>query len=740
MANIVKDLWGVVLEHSLGIKRFLLGTAVVFVAVLLIFFQISESPHFCIACHIMKPYYESWEESSHNEVNCLECHYEPGAVGYFEGKYAAISQVAKYFTGTYGTRFWAEIEDSSCLRGGCHQDRLLAGNVDYLKGIRFDHAAHLGELRRGKKLKCTSCHSSIVIGSHITVTESVCFTCHFKKSETGEDISDCTLCHGWPTGVTKYLGIEFDHAEYTDRGVACTKCHTGVTMGDGAVQPRACVRCHPDRTLEADTSDELHTIHITEHKVECFECHDEILHGRHEVSPLLSPDCAGCHGDMHSVQEEIYIGTGGIHATGAADPMFAAGVGCTGCHTGAIETPGHAGSPAHFPAADANSCTECHSVLYEPMLSKWQSDTKTHFRDAEWIVADAERKVAPYTGTPSGGQALELVAGAGKNLDLVADDASWGAHNVVYTNELIRAAVTDSDKAVKLLGFAGFDTSGFVHATAPDETCAERCHFGVEHTRFNLAGDTFAHYNHVFSAGLFCTECHDVERHGATLDLAYDCSSCHHVKGDADCSSCHSGYQYDTLSYRGKTFKHAPHLDEARLDCRICHPLNKPASVSVGCIDCHHEDKERSCSECHPTQARMYAGTGGRGVEDTPSVMPSLKCRSCHTNLEERPTSETCTKCHKPAYASIFSSWQKGIGAKADEVATLLAEVKAVKSELAGITIDGESALTLYENARANHAYVMTDATYGAHNQKYANALLSKSAEDLNKILEATAE
>lgn len=70
----------------------------------------------------------------------------------------------------------------------------------------------------------------------------------------------------------------------------------------------------------------------------------------------------------------------------------------------------------------------------------------------------------------------------------------------------------------------------------------------------------------------------------------------------------------------------------------------------------------------------------------------------------------------------------------------IFTEVKTVKSELAEITVDGESALTLYENARANHAFVMTDATSGAHNQKYANALLSKSAEDLKKILEVTAE
>ena len=30
------------------------------------------------SCHIMEPYYQSWQESSHNDVACIECHFAAG--------------------------------------------------------------------------------------------------------------------------------------------------------------------------------------------------------------------------------------------------------------------------------------------------------------------------------------------------------------------------------------------------------------------------------------------------------------------------------------------------------------------------------------------------------------------------------------------------------------------------------------------------------------------------------------
>ena len=164
-------------------RRIILGLIVLVVAALgSFFFYFSSSPGFCKSCHIMDTYVASWQGSKHKDVRCDKCHYAPGWRNVVRAKVAATSQIIQTITGTEGSKLHAEVEDAACLRGGCHETRLLKGKVTFKGKYLFDHTTHLSttKLRRGKKLRCTSCHSQIVQGSHITVTESVCFTCHFK--------------------------------------------------------------------------------------------------------------------------------------------------------------------------------------------------------------------------------------------------------------------------------------------------------------------------------------------------------------------------------------------------------------------------------------------------------------------------------------------------------------------------------------------------------------------------------
>ena len=89
---------------------------------------------------------------------------------------------------------WAEVDDKSCLRSGCHTKRVLLGKEVY-KGILFDHQPHLTELRRGKHLRCTSCHSQIVQGSHITVTADHLLSLPLQGHAPQQGTARCTLCH-----------------------------------------------------------------------------------------------------------------------------------------------------------------------------------------------------------------------------------------------------------------------------------------------------------------------------------------------------------------------------------------------------------------------------------------------------------------------------------------------------------------------------------------------------------------
>jgi nitrate/TMAO reductase-like tetraheme cytochrome c subunit len=270
----------------------LIGLAVLLVgggAALAGLWQISTSPLLCNTCHIMKPYVEAWRTSKHNTVTCVQCHYPPGFRDTVWVKYQALSQVVKWATQTYSSKPFAEIEDASCLRSGCHERRLLQGKVVYKRDIIFDHRPHLEEVRRGRQLRCTSCHSQIVIGTHIEVTESTCFLCHFKGMKTGREltpIAGCPGCHQPPKGDIMVGSLRFNHAEIMRRGVACQKCHLNVVQGEGEAPRERCFTCHnqPEKLQRYPDTPFIHDFHVAGHNIECARCHTEI---RHRLPPPI---------------------------------------------------------------------------------------------------------------------------------------------------------------------------------------------------------------------------------------------------------------------------------------------------------------------------------------------------------------------------------------------------------------------------------------------------------------------
>ncbi|MBS1242087.1 MAG: hypothetical protein H6R40_1514, partial [Gemmatimonadetes bacterium] len=237
------------------VMRILLPVAILGVIFLTVgtvgFVEYSAQPGFCKSCHNMVPYYDSWATSSHRDVPCIKCHYAPGIKAEAMGKLQAANQVVKYVTGSYGLRPWAEIEDAACLRSGCHSERKVEGAINY-NGVQFEHSKHLGELRRGKQLRCTSCHSQIVQGQHLAVTPETCFLCHFKDRPAGAPVAGCVSCHPSPPRVVSKDGYVVEHAKYVADRVSCVSCHSEVTRGTGAADQARCFSCHnePDRIDE----------------------------------------------------------------------------------------------------------------------------------------------------------------------------------------------------------------------------------------------------------------------------------------------------------------------------------------------------------------------------------------------------------------------------------------------------------------------------------------------------------
>ncbi len=562
----------------------------------------TAQPAFCGSCHNMVPYIDTWKNSAHADVACIECHYEPGSLETMEGKFKAITQVAKYVTSTE-SKPYAEVSDQSCLRSGCHSVPSLEGPIQFGR-IAFEHRDHVLEVRRGRQLQCTSCHSHVLEGEHFNVSEAVCFACHFKPEDDGRlpEHSDCQICHGPPKDEILVAGKPFVHSEFTGRGVRCQQCHTSVVKGKGEVREERCHTCHEEEGHLERISDVpfMHEQHVTSHKVECFQCHDEIRHGLLPHDPFESGanDCRSCHDQAHDPGMLVLAGTGAVGVEDRPSRMSETMVDCLSCHTGfgatgegAHDKPDHAAASA---ATEAD-CFHCHGTAFAGMLGRWQST----------VTGQVERLTPLLEASATDDPALapELAA-ARKNLALIRRDPSRGAHNPAYSMAVARDVAARIDRVQEALGLptAGQAAAGLPVASA--DGCADSCHMGIEETAtVRLEDRLFPHRKHLLDAGLDCSQCHSSTEHGMPAFPRQDCASCHH----------------------------------------------EPAE----------ERPEQDCADCHTVQAGMFAGEI-EGFEGYPSMMPDLSCSDCHGEADDLmvPDGDTCVMCHDEDYLEYFEDWR----------------------------------------------------------------------------------
>ncbi|MFW6163503.1 MAG: NapC/NirT family cytochrome c, partial [Planctomycetota bacterium] len=421
--------------------------------------KITEHPKFCTSCHNMGKYYESWQHSSHADVACVQCHYEPGVEAELEGKMAGMIQLVKYVSHAYDTKPHAEISNASCMRGGCHADMDHNKQTVLFHGkVKFSHERHLSGHPRGKELNCVSCHGQVVEGQHISVAETACLTCHFYgRGAHPVAAGDCKTCHTVPQQPVTFLEQPFDHAEFLKGkpDVRCEHCHSQVTQGDGHVSATRCRSCHLERMPESEDQERFHLVHVSEGHFDCLQCHDEIRHGQglkpHEM--MASGNCATCHGDQrHSIQERIYAGQAVEDVEPLPDVMFKAGVACDGCH---IETKTERVGVAAYTrrVAGPQPCADCHGEPdYGLLLTEWQRETRQRLGGLTPRLASLERACQSAEGDNGKVDAARTVLAAARNrLECVERDGSYGAHNYAYTASLLDRAEAELDKGAALL-------------------------------------------------------------------------------------------------------------------------------------------------------------------------------------------------------------------------------------------------------------------------------------------------
>jgi hypothetical protein len=560
-------------RHRKGVILFLSFVLLCFGVIGAALFKVSETPFFCGVCHNMQVFVDSWKASSHRNVGCIACHYKPGFLNHVRGKWKDGQLSLAYFiTGKRPTKPHAEIDDASCLQSGCHKKSDLKDEILF-KNVAFSHSRHIEQMKRQKQLRCTTCHSQLVQGAHMIVTEVECFICHFYKTKDQKEyVTECGSCHFEARGDIKVsTGFIFNHKRYVSRGIKCDVCHTNVVSGDGHIPEFACLQCHNRREiLEAKyTAETLHRKHVTDHKVECFTCHSPIKHkiiGLHYTAQTPEA-CAECHrSGLHSPKASMYMGKGARLVQQWPNRMALINMDCNVCHKDAVGRPG------------LESCRECHGTLTDTMVNNWRKVLKEKLGELTKEIA-AARAAVNQKSSPALKKKLD---DAVFNYDFI--NRGNGVHNIVYSMRIMEAT------KYALLEVQGKATG---KAVPYKLSCAGVCHTDIAERKVVFGSTSFPHAMHI-EGDDSCAKCHSpYAQHGKTV--LSGCSSCHHGEGMGKvmCADCH---RTEEGMFRGKGVKGINPVADAmwkKVSCQQCHPDVKRgktggAGVTKGaCTSCH---------------------------------------------------------------------------------------------------------------------------------------------------------
>jgi nitrate/TMAO reductase-like tetraheme cytochrome c subunit len=680
------------LAHRKGIKAFVIFCAVAFLVLSAVLLKFTESATFCGLCHQMDAYIESWKASSHRHAACTKCHYEPGFINHLKGKWVDGQVSLAYFlSGKRPNKPHAEIGDSSCLQAGCHKIEDLQKDMIY-KNVAFSHGEHLGELRRGMKLRCTSCHAQIVQGAHLTVHETNCFICHyFKAGAKGEEeciscaVGGCTSCHIEPKGDIKVKGWNFNHKKYIARGVACEKCHLSVVQGDAHVPEGKCVECHnePEIVGTKYSTPVLHRNHVTDHKIECSECHAPI---RHEIGMIPTmvhapSNCDRCHSkEVHMGPKELYRGTGGIGIPDSPSLMFATNVDCIACHRKGEESQTALHTSGYVDKALGEACVDCHGEGFDDTLKQWktllskaEAESNERIFNVQKALFDLEKNGG---ATPALKKAQHLLNEARHNYSLVL--LGKGVHNIEYAFKLLNAANNKTEQAL-----ASVDKTYRPKEFRTQMTCTTFCHVGIEKRSVPFNDVKFSHQSHVLGHNMKCADCHSPrENHGKTIQK--NCIKCHHGKG-------------------------APKV---------------------------------KCEDCHVSVKRLVQGKGGIGAKERPSVkLGVVECTDCHRAVPEKKKDtlesikKQCVECHDQSYGEMLVRWK---ATSEDLLKKITPKVERVRQEIDRVDRVGGHTFVLrklFGEAEVNFNLVKSGK--GVHNLEYTEDLLKAADQKLDEALKS---
>ncbi len=226
--------------------------------------EATSSSKFCSSCHEMKPEYYTWKASTHNEVDCVNCHTDPVFRKLAKDKSkGAIEALRKQSADTSAApiRMPKEVPDSACK--SCHD--MTKRHVTASGDLIIPHDKHMN-----KEIECTQCHSGVAHGK--IADRKMTFKTDYEKWDQ-------------KVGTTAMADLKFTRPDMD----TCIDCHKArkITI--------ECSSCHksgmiPKSHKEADFKTKIHGIQAGKELAKCNECHKymskEPLEGYEEPSTI----------------------------------------------------------------------------------------------------------------------------------------------------------------------------------------------------------------------------------------------------------------------------------------------------------------------------------------------------------------------------------------------------------------------------------------------------------------------
>ena len=198
---------------------------------------LTNQPTFCASCHTIKPSFDSWTRSSHQDVTCVDCHVRPGFSGFIQDKVlAGLEDVVITFFGTPTEphNLQSHVSTEVCL--GCHRAILRVSEVSARDlpspvkevGLIMSHRDHMNAFeKRGQGEGCTTCHARVVHGTPIKNYPIVIPRGHVKLDDQPHEPAVSQDSMLWKSAMAD-----------------CMRCHDGKQVYEGEILSNRCETCH----------------------------------------------------------------------------------------------------------------------------------------------------------------------------------------------------------------------------------------------------------------------------------------------------------------------------------------------------------------------------------------------------------------------------------------------------------------------------------------------------------------